>query len=89
MLSSDEDVRHSEETKLKISESNKGKHQGLEGGLNYNAKKLINVFNQQVFGCVKEAAKFYNMSYTMLKYKLAGRIENNTYSGGRPGNKGG
>ena len=67
---------HSLETKEKISKANKGK---MTGGKHPKAKKVICITTGEIFDCVRDAGKKYNISPTGIsfcckgKYKSAGK----------------
>lgn len=67
--------KHSEETKLKISESKLGKQ---VGGKNPSAKKVINVKTGEIFDCAKDIAIANGWNCKTFRGKLSGHKKNNT-----------
>jgi len=60
-------MKHSEESKLKMSLSNKGVSlKARQNALKSNSKKVIDVSNGKVYNSIKEAAK--DSSYSILLY---------------------
>lgn len=71
----------SEETRKKIGNSNRGENNGMfgrNGILNPMSKQVVDLSNNNIFTCVREAAVFYNISKQSLINKLNGRTKNNT-----------
>lgn len=72
---------HSEETKKKISEANKGKRQGEESP---HAKPVICVTTKKIFKCIKDASEYYNANRTSItrcckgRRKSAGKLPDGT-----------
>ena len=79
--------KHSDETRNKMSEANKGKHHSEEarnkmseakkgkyvGENSHKAKKVL--CNGQIFTTAKECAKFYNVNYSTMRSWLQGRCK--------------
>jgi hypothetical protein len=78
--------KHSNETKEKLRKVQLGrKHskevnlsKGIKDGDHSSARKVINTMTNEIFDCVKFAAKEYNLNYSTLISKLNGRRKNNT-----------
>lgn len=69
----------SEETKKKISETHKGRPLlKCRGGLAWQAKKVIDISNGTIYGCIKEAAICNNISISNLQNRLNKKVSNNT-----------
>ena len=72
---------HSEETKKKMSEAQKGKQvseetkkkisEAKKGGKSHKAKKVC--CNGKIFGCITECAEFYNVNRRTMSYWLQGK----------------
>ena len=62
-----------EETKIKISKSNKGKHEGKNNG---NAKPIICLNDKKIFNTVLDASIYYDISLHSISKVLTG-INNN------------
>lgn len=59
-------TKHSESTKRKMSDAQtRGKHS--------HAKKVVDISNGVIYGCIKDAAEAYGIGYHNLKDKLSGR----------------
>jgi group I intron endonuclease len=74
-------IKHSEETKLKISNTKKERGQNyLFGGKHQNSKIVLDTQTGVFYDCVKELSVLYGIKYTTLKSKLNPnhRIKNNT-----------
>ena len=68
----------SEETRKKSSLSRKGVPHKIKGGLNYNARKVIDTTTGIVYECVKDAEKYLNVYAGYLRKRLKKQIRNNT-----------
>lgn len=67
--------KHKQETKERLSKIRKGTHLL---GENSNAKKVIDISTQEIYGCAKSVAEKFNINYSTLKSKLNGNLTNNT-----------
>lgn len=71
---------HSNESKTKISESNKGKHKGRT-----NCKKVVQYDLDgnliKIWDCAKDISKELKINYDNLKYRLQGKCKTNEYEG--------
>lgn len=73
--------RFSEESKKKIGDSNRGVNNGMfgrSGNLNPMSKQVLDLSNNNIFTCVREAAESSGISKQILINKLNGRTKNNT-----------
>jgi group I intron endonuclease len=74
--------KHKKETKEYFSKIRKGKHLL---GENSNAKKVIDISTQEIYGCAKSVSEKFGINYSTLKSKLNGNLTNDTnfrYYGG-------
>ena len=74
-------IKHTDETKNKISIKNKGK---LANSKNPKAKKVICLTTNEIFNCIKLAAEAYNITPQCIakcckgEWKTAGKLEDGT-----------
>lgn len=63
--------KHKIETRKLMSENSKGSH-------NHRSKKVINIINNKIYDCVKDASVDSNIEYHTLKRRLNNPLKNNT-----------
>jgi group I intron endonuclease len=71
-------IKHSSETKCKMSHIKLGCNNPNFGKIACNARPIYNVKTCETFTSIKEAAVKYALNYATLKDKLSGRMKNNT-----------
>lgn len=64
--------------KPEFADSQRGSKNRMYGKVAINAKKVIDRSSNRIFNSCKEAALFYNISYSTLRSKLNGQIKNKT-----------